>query len=233
MTTAKQLYDLQELDLALSEYQSRLLSIDTELADKSKVAALGAEIESLNSSLGELQAGREELEPPHRKIQEQIQEEEAKLYGGSITNIRELEAIGNETAALKEQFQVLDEQLLASMELMEASQERVRTLKEELARAKKQRQSAHSKLTGEKTRLTDMVKDVETQRIGMAANIQATDLRRYETLRLSKGGLAIAKVERGLCRGCLMALPTHQLQRARTGRETVLCSTCGRILFAS
>ena len=45
--------------------------------------------------------------------------------------------------------------------------------------------------------------------------------------------LAVAKMERGLCQGCRMALPTQQQQRVRNGRQTVLCNTCGRILFLS
>jgi predicted nucleic acid-binding Zn-ribbon protein len=58
-------------------------------------------------------------------------------------------------------------------------------------------------------------------------------LQRYEALRRTKGGLAVAKVVRGLCQACRMSLPTQLQQRVRNGRQTVLCSSCGRMLLLS
>ena len=73
----------------------------------------------------------------------------------------------------------------------------------------------------------------EGQRSKLTEGLDPLTLQRYEALRKSKGGLAVAKVERGLCQGCRMSLPTHQQQRVRSGRQEVLCSSCGRLLFLS
>ncbi len=233
MTSPKQLYDLQELDLMLSEGRSRIASIESQLNDRSHLDNLEIEIISLTESLDELRASYAEQDAHNQRIQEKLQEEETKLYGGAIKNLRELEAIGKEAEALKEQSQAVDEKLLEEMESIESLQSRILSLEQQLAEAQKQRQIDQVELTEEMSQLGDKVKILESQRASMASTIQAADLKRYEHLRTAKGGQAIAKVERGLCRGCLMALPTHQLQRARSGRETVLCSSCGRILFVS
>ena len=233
MTSPKQLYDLQEVDLLLSEGRSRIASIQSQLNDRSHMDDLEFEIATLTESLDELRASYAEQDAHKQKIQEKLEEEETKLYGGAIKNLRELEAIGKEADALKEQSQAVDEKLLEEMESIESLQSRILSLEEELAEAQKQRQVDQVELTEEMSELGDKVKVLESQRASMASTIQAADLNRYEHLRTAKGGQAIAKVERGLCRGCLMALPTHQLQRARSGRETVLCSSCGRILFVS
>ena len=233
MTSPKQLYDLQELDLMLSEGRSRMASIESELNDRSHLDDLEFEIATLTESLDELRASYAEQDAHNQKLQEKLQEEETKLYSGAIKNLRELEAIGKEAEALKEQSQAVDERLLEDMESIESLQSRILSLEEELGQAEQQRQVDRVELTEEMSQLGDRVKELESQRTSMASTIQKTDLHRYEQLRSAKGGQAIAKVERGLCRGCLMALPTHQLQRARSGRETVLCSSCGRILFVS
>lgn len=233
MTSPKQLYDLQELDLMLSEGQARIATIESQLNDRSHLDDLEFEIATLTESLDELRTSYAEQDAHNQKIQEKLQEEETKLYSGAIKNLRELEAIGKEAEALKEQSQAVDERLLADMESIESLQSRILSLEEELGQAEKQRQVDRVELTEEMSQLGDKVKDLESQRASMASTIQSADLSRYEHLRSAKGGQAIAKVERGLCRGCLMALPTHQLQRARSGRETVLCSSCGRILFVS
>ena len=233
MTSPKQLYDLQELDLMLSEGRSRIDSIESQLNDRSHLDDLEFEIATLTESLDELRASYAEQDAHNQRIQEKLQEEETKLYSGAIKNLRELEAIGKEAEALKEQSQAVDERLLEDMESIESLQSRILSLEEELGEALKQRQVDQVDLTEEMSKLGDRVKELESQRTSMASTIQSADLNRYEHLRSAKGGQAIAKVERGLCRGCLMALPTHQLQRARSGRETVLCSSCGRILFVS
>ena len=61
--------------------------------------------------------------------------------------------------------------------------------------------------------------------------VEPVELNRYEGLRRSKGGQAVAKVMRGLCQACRMSLPSQQLQRVRNGRQVVLCNNCGRILL--
>lgn len=233
MTSPKQLYDLQELDLMLSEGRSRIASIETQLSDRSHIDNLESEIATLTESLDELRTSYAEQDAHNRGIQEKLQEEETKLYSGAVKNLRELEAIGKEAEALKEQSQAVDERLLEDMESIESLQSRILSLEEELGQAQKKSQVDLVDLTEEMSKLGDRVKELESQRASMASTIKKTDLHRYEQLRSAKGGQAIAKVERGLCRGCLMALPTHQLQRARSGRETVLCSSCGRILFVS
>jgi hypothetical protein len=54
----------------------------------------------------------------------------------------------------------------------------------------------------------------------------------YESLRKSRAGVAVARVERNMCQGCRLSLPTGDVQKARTSQGTVLCSSCGRILYA-
>ena len=73
--------------------------------------------------------------------------------------------------------------------------------------------------------------EYEKQRETLASGVDPATLQRYETLRKSKGGRAVAKVERDLCQGCRMSLPTQLRQRVKSGRQTVTCSSCGRMLF--
>ena len=51
----------------------------------------------------------------------------------------------------------------------------------------------------------------------------------YESILRAKG-LAVVRVEQGRCKGCNITVPSGQWQAARGG-ETVLCGSCGRILF--
>ena len=92
-------------------------------------------------------------------------------------------------------------------------------------------ESRQSELTESLTRLSSEREGIASQRGDLAATLDPSEVQQYEKLRNAKGGLAVAKVSRGLCQACRMALPTQQQQKVRNGRQTVLCSTCGRILF--
>ncbi|MCI0789756.1 MAG: hypothetical protein J4N88_09285, partial [Chloroflexi bacterium] len=89
----------------------------------------------------------------------------------------------------------------------------------ELQRVIKELKAERTGFEGQRSKLTDV--------------LDPTSLQHYEALRKSKGGLAVARVQRGLCQGCRMSLPTHQQQRVRNGQQVVLCSSCGRMLFLS
>ena len=53
----------------------------------------------------------------------------------------------------------------------------------------------------------------------------------YESLLKTRDGSAVAKVERGMCQGCRLTLPTLELQRARSSEGIARCGSCGRILY--
>ena len=70
---------------------------------------------------------------------------------------------------------------------------------------------------------------LESNRQQVAALIDADTLFTYQELRKRKG-IAVAKVEQGICQGCRITLPNTDLQRAKGG-GVVRCSSCGRIIF--
>jgi hypothetical protein len=79
--------------------------------------------------------------------------------------------------------------------------------------------------------LTTEEKELSAQRSQLAQTLDQSEVLKYDTLRRSKGGTAVARVERGLCQSCRMSLPSQHLQRLRSGRQTVNCSSCGRMLL--
>lgn len=119
------------------------------------------------------------------------------------------------------------------MVALDEAQQRIRELEETSVEAEERWQAEQSALGQELKKRREELSALEGGRDGLVSQVSGQDIRLYERLRVSKKGQALAKVEGGMCRGCSMALPTHQLQRARAGREPVLCNSCGRILFMS
>ena len=74
---------------------------------------------------------------------------------------------------------------------------------------------------------------MESQRNSLAEQVPVDELKLYHSLLASRGGLAVVTVERGMCMGCRITLPIHELQRVRTAKDMVFCSSCRRILYLS
>ena len=233
MVTVKQLYGLQELDIEIAEHRSKVASIDGELGDRSDLDSLSQEIENKRQGVQDIRLEHRSRTLDAESMRERVRDVEGKLYGGSITSPRELEGFEKEASNLRGQLQRLDDRLLESMLALDEAQEGLQSLENGLRQSEKRLRARHAELAKERDQLELALADLEVRRGGLTSQVGQHELKLYENLRLSKGGLAIAKVERGLCRGCRMALPTHQLQRARQGREPVLCNSCGRILYVS
>jgi len=233
MTSTRQLYSLQELDLALARVESQKAEAEQEMDMRMSWDVVEAALQAERDQLQELQKAYrlDQLEadsPRQRSV-----ELEAKLYSGAITNPRELESLQQEASNVRAQVERMDAALLELTLKTEESQRKCAALEKQLSDARAAWESRQVELREQLKRLTAEQEKIAAQRAQLAASVEPAELSRYERLRKAKGGQAVAKVERGLCQACRMSLPTQQLQRVRTGRQTVLCSSCGRMLFIS
>lgn len=230
MTLMKQLFSLQELDLALDSVKVRKRAAEKELETR---LALGKIEESLEDQRGKL----EEVLTAHRGQQhdaESLRERagivEAQLYSGEA-NSRDLEALQLEVNNVKAQVDQKDLQLLELSVRADDFRRRIALLQQELTEAQEVWEKRQAELTEQVMSLSEEEIELAAQRDRLAQTLDQTEVLRYDTLRRSKGGTAVAKVERGLCQACRMMLPSQHLQRVRSGRYTVNCSSCGRMLL--
>ncbi len=231
MSTLKDLFSLQELDLELA-------SIDSQMAQTERELGTGVRLEKLEQDLHNEGVKLEEFRTRMRvqRVEADIQREraaelESHLYDGQITNPRDLESLEVEVASVKRMLDEQDSELLEISIEIDDSQKKHAEMEQQFVETKAKWEAKEAELTQLMTRLKAERERLAGRREELAATVDPASLRQYENLRRSKGGVAVAKVERGLCQGCRMALPTMHLQQVRTGRQTVLCSTCGRILL--
>ena len=231
MTTVKQLYALQEVDLDLDRVYRALELVEEELR-------IGVSIDNLETALQDEQERLQEAELQQRdnQMESEARRErsgvlETQLYDGSLTNARDLEALQQEAASVRH---LLEQDEALSLELsiqIEEAQSKCANLTLELTEIKSRWEAQQSELNDRAAALRAEQSEYEEQRTMLASRFDPATLQRYETLRKSKGGRAVAKVERDLCQGCRMSLPTQLRQRVKSGRQAVNCSSCGRMLF--
>ena len=231
MTTVKQLYALQEVDLDLDRVYRALGEAEEELK-------IEVSIENLETAFQDEQERMQEVELRQRDNQIDIETRrertevlETQLYDGSMINARDLEALQHEAASTRH---LLEQDEALSLELsiqVEESRSRCASLDQQLSETRARWEVQQVELNRKVNELRAEQGEYEKQRELLASRFDPATLQRYETLRKSKGGRAVAKVERDLCQGCRMSLPTQLRQRVKSGRQAVNCSSCGRMLF--
>ena len=231
MTSIKQLFSLQGLDLALDAIQSRKSEAEQELSAR-------LELEQMETTLAEEQGKLAETQDSHKSfrqeaaiLSEQVPELEERIYSGDVTTARELASVELEAGHVRRQLDDMEMRMLELTVSADNSKSRIASLESELEILRIDWESRQAELTQQVKELTSEEETIQAQRKELAATVDQQELQKYDILRKRKGGTAVAKVERGLCQACRMSLPTQHLQRVRSGRQTVLCSSCGRMLW--
>lgn len=231
MTRSGDLYELQTIDTQLDHYKSRLKTIAKTIADDSKLRI--AETNFLKSDRN-LKKAENELKMAEKKVKDQrlkIKSTNAKLYGGKITNPKELKDLQDESEALKRYLSILEDRQLEKMLELDDVSEKHNSAKENLEITNQTTRKIHKELTKERENIELEVKKLETRRQSSIAMIPVEDLVLYEKLRKGGHGLAVTKVQNRSCAACGATLTAALHQSARSPNKITLCSTCGRILY--
>ena len=229
MNVAKQLYQLQEVDLELESNEQALSQIASQLGKSQAVVRTQAELRSENQRLEELKRQQHSAEWEIEDLVNKLVPAEEKLYSGRIKNPKELTNLQHEIDGLKARRNQLEDKALEIMDQVELATATVATKSNELKTLETEWHSRQQQLSTNMEQLKTILSDLKQKRQLLSAKIDPQAIELYHELRKQKG-TAVAKVEQGICRGCQISLPTTELQRARSG-SLVQCSSCGRILF--
>ena len=227
----KRLYDLQELDWELSADEASLEEVRARLEDESEINAARARLQKLTAELDKRAPLRRALESSLARLEERLQVAERRLYGGAVTNPRELSASEEERRLLQEQRGAEEDSMLDVMVEIEELQSSRDATQELLGRLETDREAEYADLLQRQDALVVRIDELRQGRQRITPEIPAAMLSIYESLLKTRGGHAVAKVERGLCQGCRLALPTMENQRAKSSQGIVQCSSCRRILY--
>ena len=230
MTIAKSLLSLQDTDQALALRRRDFRAVEQELKSEGGLPELRDNCEK--TSLRELEAKVEtaRLESDLATLKEQVSELETRLYGGSITNVRELTAIETEHSAVRRSLAQVEESIAPAEVAAEHARQQFEDLTKELAEKEKHWTTRLIELRQEKVKMGNEFNKMLELRNAEASEIPDEDLARYTRLFRSNRGVAVVKVERGVCQGCAVRLPVGELTRLRNSDGPIPCS-CGRALL--
>ncbi len=231
MTVTKQLYELQELDTDIEHTQQTLSLKNGQLGKRDVLDAALASLTTEKKSLEDVNHQRREAEAELDDTTSKITKAEKELYGGKITNAKELSSLQHEINTLKTINDRLETNALEIIDQVETSEKTFAAATADFQKLETEWQQQQKQLAMDIDLLKKNLADLTEKRRHLTAQIESPAVKLYESIRRQKKQ-AVAKVEQGICHACRISLSASILQKARGG-QPVQCGTCGRILFIS
>ncbi len=229
MSIAKQLYQLQEVDLEIESSEQALQQIAGQLGESEVVVEAQNKLALESQRLEELKRQQHSLEWEIDDLTGKLAAAERELYSGKISNPKELANLQHEVDGLKARRSELEDKALEVMDQVELTVKSVAAKSNELKKLKTEWHSQQQRLSADMEQLKTVLSELKSKRQLLSAKIDPQTVEFYQQLKKQKRQ-AVVKVVQGICRGCRISLPSIELQRARGG-SLVQCSSCGRILF--
>lgn len=229
MSVARQLYQLQEIDLAIESTERALKHVASQLGESGEVVKVQQQLDSEKQRLEDLKHQQQSAEWEIDDVVTKLAAAEETLFSGRVRNPKELTNLQHEVDGLKSRRDQMEEKALEVIERVEQSEASVAKTSHQLETLTADWQHQQKQLAEERERLKAALADLGGKRQLLAGEIEPQAVEFYQGLKEDKG-MAVARVEQGICRGCRISLPTTELQQARGGK-LVQCSSCGRILF--
>ena len=229
MGIAKQLYQLQEVDLEIESAEQSLEQMLSRLGDNQVVVRAQAGLASAQQKLDELLHQQHSMESEIDDLVSKVKAVEEQLFSGRVNNPKELTNLQYEANILKGKRDQVENGALEIMSQVEMAEAGVTATGSELETLQAEWQEQQKQLSADIEKLKGDLSELGHKRQIISNEIDPKSVGAYDKLRKQKGQ-AVARVEQGICRGCRIALSSSELQQARSG-DLVQCSTCGRIIF--
>ncbi|MBO0781478.1 MAG: hypothetical protein J2P37_21875 [Ktedonobacteraceae bacterium] len=224
------LFRLQQLDLELDRLQAEKRAIENTLQGDEQLRKLRARYEAAQQ---QAQAGlqtQQEAEWALEDLNRRLQTQEQRLFSG-VVSPKDLQVLQQEVQRLRAQQSRQEEVVLEMIEAAESLQEAAQQELQVLKKAENAREQESATLLERRAQLTTHTQELQTRRDQQASDIPETLLTRYTTLRRTRQGCAVSRVEHNTCQWCRVILTPGELQHVRINTELHTCTNCGRILY--
>ncbi len=231
MSVSFHLFQLQKIDSQIDTNQKKIsilkeyISSDISVAESEKFFF---EIQQRCTLLkNEIQDY--ELEVGRKKIK--IEQSESALYGGKVSNSKELVSLQEEIRLHKTHIGEIEEAILQKMTDLEKCDEMLKQAEKELSHTKANSITNIAEKKGEQQKLQSEIEHLQVERKVVTQQIEQSILQTYENIRKKKNGIAVSNAVDQTCGSCGSEITPAEWQIARTSTQILLCRTCGRILY--
>lgn len=229
------LLSVQEHDTVIDQLVHRR----AHMAERGELAAVEGRIAEVESRHAAAQSRRDDvagrqarLEHDIVSVEARITDIEKRMYSGSVSASRELQAMSAEVESLNARRSSLEDDVLASMEEAEPIDEELGRLLAERSQFDAEAERLRAAIAEAEVAIDAELTGERAVRDELASTVPDDLLSTYERLRGKLGGVGAARLVGPSCTGCHLTLPATELDRIRRSPAdtVVFCDQCGRIL---
>jgi predicted nucleic acid-binding Zn-ribbon protein len=232
-----ELLTLQELDTAADVLHHRRdhLPERAELdAVQAELSVLEAEAVPVREKRHEVARAQQALEDELATLAEKTDVANATLYGGTVSNPRELQSLQDEITSLGRRRSALEDKVLEQMVEAEPLDGELDAIAARRDAIDERAVAATATLAEIESTIDAELSDLQARRAELVQSLDDELVARYEKLRARMKGVAVARFEGGSCRGCHLTLPAAEAEQVRReARESggiATCPECDRLL---
>jgi predicted nucleic acid-binding Zn-ribbon protein len=231
----KVLLQVQEKDSEILAAQHKI----KELPERKEIDDVHKELETLKeiistkeSEVKENNRAQKRFEDEVATIEERIEKQKEKLFGGEVIAIKELQALEADIESLKERQILIEDQIIEVMELNEPIQNEILSLKQQSERYEETVIKLAKSLQEAIQKIETAISQITSEKRYLAEGLTSDLLEEYEILRSRPGHVGVAKLVNRTCNGCHLDLPAVEVDRIKKLSEGIIinCEECGCIL---
>ena len=228
--------------LQVQEKDSQILAANHEIkelperkeieATQRKMLELDQALKAKESEVHENNRIQKRLEDEVATVEERIENQKRKLYGGEVIAIKELQALEMDIDSLKERQIAIEDQIIEVMELNEPIQNEIQNLSTQQAENKENEANLFKVLQEAIKKIELRINQIKVEIVHLTNDLPNELISEYESLRSRPGHVGIARLVNRTCNGCNLELPAVEVDRIKKLSEDSIinCEECGCIL---
>jgi len=226
---------VQEHDTARDRLRHRRAALPerAELATRTgQLRALDAQAREVRGRRDVVLADEKRLDDEARSLGARADEGDAKLYSGTVSSPRELQAMQADVELLRRQRSDLEDRELEVMEARELLDAQIAVLEADTAVARADAERLQGIIAEAETEIDEELAKEDTARAQQAAAVPDSLLADYERRRAQNKGAGAARLVGTSCTACHLSIPSTEAERIRrdAGAVVAYCDNCGAIL---
>lgn len=226
---------VQASDIKLDQLRHKRLA----LPERAELEAAGREWRAQDARRVEVQSERDAVHAEERRLDDETsvlgsraEEVDKKMYSGTVTSPRELQAMQADIEMLKRHRSELEDEELEVMERREAFDAELARLDQVIGGLQATVKRLIDAIAAAEAEIDAEIAAETATRAALAGPINDALLRDYEKRREQNKGAGAARLVGATCQACHLTIPSTEAERIRRAEGSVVayCDNCSAIL---
>ncbi len=224
------LIELQKLDLIIG----RIIVQKNELPEKiiqmdEGFAVFAKSVEESKKKFEELNKLQSEKEDKLKKGIDNIKKTKDRLL--EVKTNKEYQAILKEIETIEKKNSEIEDEIISGLDQIDHMKTEVKEKEKDFQTRRTQYEKEKIKMEKEISELDHDLHDAEKGTDALRKQIRDELLKRYETIKGRRNGVAVALVWKEVCGGCHMNIPPQMYIELQRSSELLTCPNCNRIVY--